>query len=71
MQKICQNCGFFEQSSFYWGECHRNSPRLSDQILIAIHEETKDWGRWPYTDNSDWCGEFRPREKHNGVKNEE
>ena len=60
----CQDCLYWQQSSKQReeGACRRNAPR-------AKHVE-RDWPEdalcliaWPRTKASDWCGEFKKRDK--------
>ncbi len=53
-QKTCKNCKYWNfQKEEGVGECRRNPP-----ATFFDQEEGAAFALWPYTDDTDWCGEF-------------
>ena len=54
----CEDCKYWDEQTKdpeakeHYGFCKRYAPRVN---------ENKE--NWAYTDNIDWCGEFKPKEK--------
>lgn len=52
----CSRCGFWndarsaDTSDFVTGQCQRNPPGFDDRNGLAV---------WPFTEEAEWCGEFK------------
>lgn len=68
MKQRCGDCRFYKREPQV-EECHRYPPRVeADQFTreIARILESAEWEniqneRWPYVDENDWCGEWKPK----------
>lgn len=56
----CEDCRFWDASSQAaaaepdtTGACRRAPPHVDDRTGLAM---------WPYTEDTDWCGEFREKD---------
>jgi hypothetical protein len=61
--RSCDTCGFWDKVSvdsreIGWGFCRRNAPVVICMTPNAQYPETY----WPSSQQSDWCGEYRPKE---------
>jgi len=45
----CKNCSMWKQLHPDRGECRKHSPTF---------HRSQNWGEWPMTFATDWCGEF-------------
>ncbi len=45
------------------GWCRRNAPPASVTHGDPNHANNSVAAVWPWTDETDWCGEFKPKEK--------
>lgn len=58
----CGDCRFWRHSSSTpsaeYGECRRNAPQAT------LHFSGANRTYWPETADSDWCGEFQPKESN-------
>lgn len=65
MERRCENCVWWEpnETERDCGLCRRYPPQLSSRA-DGRYENWKLWGEtlYPATLNSDWCGEFKPRD---------
>ena len=53
--KRCKDCKFWQRTTdCQSGYCRRNPPVYNINI---------QHGAWPSTGESDWCGEFKPKNK--------
>lgn len=52
MEQDCKDCRFFFSAEFNEGKgvCRRHAPKVIHGELMA---------RWPFVDETDWCGEFK------------
>jgi len=58
VDKKCENCRWWDTSTSLAADedkspCRVHAPVADDRSGVA---------RWPFTDASDWCGEFEPEE---------
>lgn len=63
----CRNCKFFQTASYghtngHMGFCRRNPPQILEAQKHA--ELGNEEERFPYTTESGYCGEWKPRDGH-------
>ena len=59
-QQTCTSCSFWDQADrdVPIGRCRRYAPRPHLEVLTQLEDYT-DGAVWPYTEETEWCGEHR------------
>lgn len=60
VERICENCQWWERGLGVLGFCKRNPPLF---IGNDLNHDGSMIGMWPQTSRLSWCGEFRPKEQ--------
>ena len=65
MMRTCEECKFWDTAVKMAGDdqdltglCRRHAP-----VPITSRNGA---GEWPFTEDSDWCGEYQPKETEDG-----
>lgn len=59
-QRCCGNCRFYQEYSQGRGWCLRYPP-----TVYSCDEDNSSTTGSPMMEHNEWCGEFKPKEKHN------
>ena len=64
----CEDCKYWDkdENRAYYAPCRRRSPQLTQVQTNGKESENEnliDKGFWPFTYQSDWCGEFEAKIK--------
>jgi len=63
--KNCKDCLHYSQDATGspGGECRRKAPRLAPEGSVYSSHDNAPYGYWPIVQASQWCGEFRARDR--------
>lgn len=60
MKQTCENCAYFKETRYgsVEGQCRRHTPVIVQPVCQHTYAQ---FGQWPLTYNSQWCGEWQPK----------
>lgn len=65
-QQTCASCSYWDQKEEEYpiGKCRRHAPT---PVLEVFTGEDCDSALWPWTEETEWCGEHRPAVKASSI----
>lgn len=68
----CENCRFWATNNDTVGECRRNNPVpiVSGGVTSTSPYVMDRAAMWPFTRETDWCGEHTPVEQLQAIEEE-